>query len=313
MGGVKAELDKLIDRHSLPMEAFEGSYKPFDVSNYWLRRAVESDQIAAMTAWFEDRYFVPSSEDLKQKAYAEGGPLSAAPVLSQRFGRYASPNALEFAIEELHLRGGKRWAPVQVSSQDTYDDDFSIQVAEFSAPAKKILERVNEIKALQLLEEPFAKNYLVRNLAFGAAITALESFLWETMVYWVENDDDVVRRIVTTHPAFKDQLIKLGTIFEKRESLRTDILGFMQGVVWHNWDKVSTLYKYGLGLGKLNLDKFTPAVLTRHDIIHRSGLTKTGEKVEVTFEQISELCREISAFATSVSTRIEEEHVYLPF
>jgi hypothetical protein len=312
MGGIKAELDRLVAKHSLPMEAFAGSYDVFDISEYWLRRAKESEQIAAIIVWFEERYFVPNSEIQKQKAFAESGPISVRPVIAQRFGHCASADAVESAIEELQLRGNEQWAPVEIRSQSAYDEDFSIHVPRFSAPAQKTLDRLTEIKSLEFVGDEFdfsRDRLLIRNLAFGAAITALESFLWETMVYWVENDENVVRRIITTHPAFKDQLIKLSTIFEKQDDLRTDILGFMQGVVWHNWDKVSTLYKYGLGLERLNLDKFTPAVLIRHDIVHRSGFTRTGEKVEVSTHEIRELCSEISVFAMGVSARIEEKYV----
>jgi hypothetical protein len=315
MGGVKAELDDLVAKHDLPMEAFAGSCTPLDISDYWLRRAQHTEQISAIIAWFEARYFVPKSASHLQKALSEGLTISAAPIITQRFNNCVLDYALKCAIEILNRDGG-HWAPVQAVSPSAYDEDFAIHVALFSTPAQKTIDRLKEIQSLEFTADdlfPSRKTPLIRNLAFGAAITALESFLWETMVYWVENDDAVVHRIITTHPSFKDQLIKLSTIFDKQAVLRTDILGFMQGVVWHNWEKVSILYKYGLGLTDLNLNRFTPAVLKRHDIVHRSGFTKAGDAVKISTAEISDLCGEISAFAMDVSSRIEEEKFYVPF
>ena len=310
MGGVKAQLDDITERSNLPMEAYTGSYDCIDISDYWLSKADEWEQNTAMKIWFEERYFDPASEAglCEKNAYEDGGPFSPGPLILQRFSAYVSKEVIDRVIDELLFDGGERWAQRRIRKPDTYNEDFSIYVAARTAPLQKTLERIGEIRELLNLPGHSGATSLVRNLAFGAAITALESFLWETMVFWVENDEGVVRSIITTHPAFKDQPIKLGTIFKKSMHLKKDILGFMQGVVWHNWDKVGTLYNYGLGMKKLNLDHFSPAVLKRHDIVHRSGLTKDGEKVNVSVEEIVVLCQQISRFARSVSSQLEDAY-----
>lgn len=310
MGLVKAELDGLIERSNLPMEAFAGAVECFDICNSWLSAAEEWAQATAIKFWFEERYFDPSDESRlsPHEAYREGGPFQPGPLVRSRFSGYASTKALEGVIDELLFLGGDRWAKRLIRAPSTYDEDFAIFVEAYNVPLQNTLQRVGEIRELLILP-----SNLVRNLAFGASITALESFLWETMVFWVENDESVVRNIIIAHPAFKDQPIKLGTIFDKRETLTKDILGFMQGVVWHNWDNVATLYKYGLGLKKLNLDHFTPAVLKRHDIVHRSGLTKAGEQVVVTSVEILALCEQITIFAETVSSQLETYFAGVPF
>jgi hypothetical protein len=310
MGLIKAELDGLTERSNLPMEAFTGSVECFDICNSWLSTAEEWEQATAIKVWFEERYFDPTDESRlsPHETYREGGPFQPGPIVRSRFSAHASKVALDGVIDELLFSGGDRWAKRLIRVPSTYDEDFAIFVEAYSAPLQNTVQRVGEIR--ELLNLP---SNLVRNLAFGAAITALESFLWETMVFWVENDESVVRSLITTHPAFKDQPIKLGTIFDKRETLTKDILGFMQGVVWHNWDNVGTLYKYGLSLKKLNLDNFTPAVLKRHDIVHRSGMTKAGEHVVVTSAEIIALCEQITIFAASVASQLQKDFVDVPF
>lgn len=316
MGGVKAQLGDLADRSDLPMEAYAGSYECVDIDDSWLSQADERQQSAAMKVWFEERYFDPARESRESDgdAYEGGGPFSPAPQIRQRFSAWVAKEVIEGLIDELLFVGGERWAPRRIRPPEIYNEYFSIYVAARTAPLQKTMERIGEIRELLNLPGHASSVELVRNLAFGAAITALESFLWETMVFWVENEEGVVRNIITTHPAFKDQPIKLGTIFEKSTQLKKDILGFMQGVVWHNWEKVGTLYKYGLGIKKLNLDHFSSAVFKRHDIVHRSGFTKDGEKVSVSLDEIIILCQQISRFAVDVAKQIES--VYdddLPF
>jgi hypothetical protein len=307
MGGIKKHLEAFADQSNLPMEAYTGSYECIDIADSWISKADQQHQKSAMKLWFEERYVDPvcGTGISLTDPYADGGPFSPVLIVSQRFSGYVSNEVIESVVDELLFAGGERWAPRKFRTSGTYNEDFAISVAARTAPLQKTLERINDVRAILTLPADANGIALVRKLAYSAAITALESFLWETMVFWVENEDFVVHNIITKHPAFKDQPIKLGSIFDKTSQLKRDILGYMQGVVWHNWDKVGPLYSYGLGLKKLNFDLFSDAVLKRHDIVHRSGLTKQGESVSISIDEITRLCQQIARFALSVSNQLE--------
>jgi hypothetical protein len=88
------------------------------------------------------------------------------------------------------------------------------------------------------------------------------------------------------------------------ESLKTDILGYMQNIVWHNWSNVGPLFKYGLGV-QAGFRLFDDAIKKRHDIVHRSGHTKEGAKVDIGSQEISDLCAQIESFAYDLSQQVQ--------
>ena len=132
------------------------------------------------------------------------------------------------------------------------------------------------------------------NLAFGSVITSLESFLWETVTYWVDHDEAALANIVTRIQAFRDQPLKLGQIFEKRENLRDDIKAYLQSLVWHQWNKVAPLFNCGLEIDIPSFRQFDNALIKRHDIVHRSGFTKTREQVNIDVAEIEALCEQMN-------------------
>ncbi len=61
--------------------------------------------------------------------------------------------------------------------------------------------------------------------------------------------------------------------------------------------KVGPIFKYGLSVQLPSTKGFHGPLLKRHDVVHRSGLSKSGEPVDVTAEEIGDLRSKIEAFA----------------
>lgn len=127
-----------------------------------------------------------------------------------------------------------------------------------------------------------------RQVAFSAAIAALESFLYETMLYWIDANEKTLQNIVKGLPEFREEKYKVNLcdIFEKMESLKNDVKGHMQNMVWHNWKRVVSLLRIGLKIKTPSFGQFDSALLKLHDIVHRSGHTKDGEELTVTQDEI---------------------------
>lgn len=147
---------------------------------------------------------------------------------------------------------------------------------------------------------------LAERMAFSAAIAALESFLYETMLYWIDADEQTLKNIVKGLPEFREEKYKINLydIFDKMESLKNDVKGYMQNMVWHNWKRVVPLLRIGLAIKTPSFAQFDSALLKRHDIVHRSGHTKDGEEIAITREEIKELCSQITAFAAAINEAI---------
>lgn len=296
---------------NLPPEAFsswhvDGEFEPED---HWLRMASKDHQIIAMRAWFLDRYCDPTHDTPYNGReggfqFIHGGPFDPADVLPNRFARVVEEDVIQEVIDELHQQVGDEWAPVQRSFDDHYDDDYGVIIDDEDQPLAKLRDRLAQSKQVLTLQGNFSAQLLARNLAFGSVITSLESFLWETVTYWVDHDDTTMVNIVTKIQVFREQPLKLGEIFEKRETLKNDIKAYLQNLVWHQWKKVAPLFTLGLGIETPGFKQFEGALLKRHDIVHRSGFSKTGEQVNVDVAEIEALCEQIIQFATEVNEKL---------
>jgi hypothetical protein len=282
---------------------------PFDPQNHWLQTASKEDQLIAIRAWFLARYCDPIEEtpyigSERGFQFINGGPHDPTDVLFNRFSNFAHDDAIQEVVDEMHAKVGDEWAPVLYQPPPYYDDDYGVTVKDIGDPLRRLVDRLKQSRQVLTLEGDSSAKALVRNLAFSSTITALESFLWETVVYWVDHDEAVFANIVTKIPVFRDQTIKLGDIFEKRKTLVADVKGYLQKLVWHRLEHVAPLLKLGLGVNIPSLKQFENPLIKRHDIIHRSGFTKDGELVVVNVGEIDILCDQISSFAVALNREL---------
>ena len=296
---------------NLPPEAFStwDVDGPFDPQDHWLETAQKDHQLIAIRAWFLARYCNPVRNTPYNGReggfqFINGGPYDPADILPNRFSRAVDDDVIQEVIDELHQEVGGERAPVQSRIPAEYDEDYGVTIEESGQPFVRLHDRLEQSKQVLTLQGNFAAQYLARNLAFGSVITSLESFLWETVTYWVDHDDTVLKNIVTQIPVFRDETIKLGQIFEKRETLKNDVRAYLQNLVWHQWNKVAPLFKLGLEIDIPGFKQFEAALIKRHDIVHRSGFTKTGERVDVNVIAIETLCDQIIRFASEVSDKL---------
>jgi len=197
--------------------------------------------------------------------------------------------------------GGGQWAPIRREPQDDYDARFDLEVVDADEPLRRVRKRLVDCRQVLDLQGKADAVALARRLVFSAVIGVLESFLWELSQHWIEASDDALRDCVTRLPAIRDEQIKLGDVFKRHESIRAHVKGHLQNTVWHRWDKVSAIYKSGLGIILPSVKVFDDALIKRHDIVHRSGRTKDGTEVDVTNTEIEDLSRAVDRFAEVVS------------
>lgn len=311
--GWNDHLDDDNELANLPPEAF-GRFNvdgPFDPDDNWLQTASEEEQKVAIRAWFHARYCDPAHETpyiSREGGYQFiwGGPYDPADELPERFADVVNDDVIQEIIDELYAEVGDQWAPINYGPPDDYeyDERFDFQLLTQSEPLDRLKERLQHAQRVLTLEGDETAKKLVMNLVFGAAVAALEAFLWETVNYCVENEEDAIRNIVTNIQTLKDQPLKLGEIFEKHDKLKEIVKGYLQNLVWHRWDKVAPLFKLGLNIEPPSFKPFEDALIKRHDIVHRSGHDKSGNSIAVTNEEIIELCNKIELFATEIYSKL---------
>jgi hypothetical protein len=289
-----------------PHGDWQGEPDPVDVDlalrASLLRKEDEAMFRDAMRQWFLSHYADPAKvtplSENGDYIWTSGGPFEPKAVLVGRFGDLADLAMIEDLAEEFFLEVGSQWA--RKLRDDDYDQRFEVEIEDPDAPLLRLKDRMaKSCRALHLQGDASAMQ-LLPHLVYGSLISSFEAFLFETVTYWVENDEHVLKGIVTRLPALKDQPLKLGEIFREYDALNIRVKGYLQSLVWHQWDKVAQLFTYGFGFRPPSFKPFNDALLKRHDIVHRSGHDKDGNPVDITAADVSALAGAIEMFAQNV-------------
>lgn len=298
---------------NLPPEAWGNTFNvdgPFDPNNFWLKSASEDEQIIAMREWFLARYCDPANStpyNGREGGYqfVHGGPYDPEDKLYERFGANVSDDTIIKVIDEMYEMVGEDWAPIQSDYRDDeYDYLYELSLDNKDRPVNNLIERLDQIKLILTLQGDSQAKKLVINFALGAAIGALEAYLWEVAYYWVEHDEDVYKNVIENLQHFNEQPIKLGDIFKQQENLKIKVKEYLQNLVWHRWDQVGRLFQAGFGFKAPSFTVFDDALKKRHDIVHRSGFDKNGNAVVVSIDEIEFLRNTILKFSTTLEQNL---------
>ncbi len=300
-------LNEMSDLPEVPRAAFS-NFEQREISDDWLATAKPEEQVAAMVEWFRARYEDPAHETPYMGSeggyiWVHGGPYDASEEIQERFGHIVQFEVMEAAADHVVGEDGTwEWAPTQLTyyreEQDVFVDDKDI-------PLQKLGERLDGLLAVLTLQGDARAVEMARNLAYAGVISSLETFLWETMAYWVDHDEQTVQSLIKEHPVFKDRKIPLGSIFEVYESVGVQVKSHMQRMTWHRWDEAKSLVEHGLGIESPSLSPFEAATQKRHDIVHRLGHDVDGSPVNITVEEVRALTEEVQRFATELHRLID--------
>lgn len=278
-----------------------------EVEDRWLEQASPEDQAAAMAQWFLARFCDPAEETPYMSSedgyiWVRGGPYDATEQIEGRFDGVASEEAIQAAIEHVERDGIYDWAPTPLTYFDDIDD---VHIDDRNEPTLRLERRINYLVDVLGLEGAEDAKGTARNLVYVGLISALEAFLNETMLYWVSTRPEVVQAIVTEHPKFKNQEIRLGSIYSTHASLEGQVKAHLRKVVWHRVDDAVSLFKHGLGI-EIGFHRFKEEITIRHDIVHRFSEDSNGDPVGIEDEDVRALAGKIVEFANEIDEKIAE-------
>jgi hypothetical protein len=309
MSIVKRMMDDDDDLPDVPPDAYSDARRR-EIDNTWLAAAGENEQVAAMVEWFHARFWDPANDTPYMSSeggyiWVHGGPYDATEELQSRFCGVASEEAIEQAIDSVQSDGIYDWAPTHLTY---YDEEQDVFVDERNDPTLRLEERLGKIKAVLDLQGDADAIETARHQAYAGVVAALETFLWETMAYWVENDPTTVSNLITKLQVFSERTMKLGDIYSMNEKLKSEVKAYMQHMVWHRWDDVARLVKCGLDIELPSLRPFIEPTKKRHDIVHRSGQDVDGNPVVITADDVRALSDIVLEFANDLDERIARDH-----
>jgi hypothetical protein len=304
------------DRPELPPEAGDTEVRRFDPDDEWIKTASKELQIEAMRRWFYGRYEdpveeTPYSSEEGGYIFIHGGPYDPNDEIQERFSHVVEYEVMDELIQDLYGEVGDEWAPIDDGSQ-YYDDELSMLIVHRTDPHRMLSDRLEQIEAILTVSGDPQAIELTIQLAHGAVITALESYLWDIVSYWAANDEGTLRMLVATNKDFQSKSLQLSAIFERMENLKQEVDTYLQELVWHRLDKVKPLIESGLKINVTEIGDLMGEVLVRHDIVHRGGRTKKGEPVSVSGNDVRRIVKMVSTFADEIETELNRRYPEQP-
>lgn len=301
----------------LPSEAGDVDDPKFDPNDNWLKTAERSLQIEAMRQWFYCRYMDPAHEtpyDSSEGGYQfiYGGPYDPNEEIQERFSEIVPYDVMEELIHDLYLDVGHEWAPV-LSSEDFYDWAFTPDVKTRDDPYASLCERLNQIGGLLKIDGNADTKQLLFQMGHSSIITTLETFLADTVLYWVRTDEQVLKDFVGHTKELKERTLSLASIFERFDQLDNEVEKFLQEQIWHRLDKVKPMMEQGLKIELPDISELMKEVLVRHDIVHRAGKTKEGDVVALRVEDVLRVRDLVNGFASAIGGELNRRFPRMPF
>ena len=298
--------------YTAPNEAF--TEKDNEVDNDWLTslQATELHINDAMRRWFLARFCHPAQagyeySDQTGYLFLDGGPFNPQEELFNRFQGYVDESLISKAAEELVEESGEYWAPTALTK---YRQDEDVDVDERSDTMQRLDFRISRLQDILQLEGDIVAETAARNLVYAAVFSALETFLWETLVYWIEVDSRVMRNLLSHHPVFKAKTFSYDDVLDSKDLVgdaKIAIRTHLQNTVWHRWDRASKLYSIAFRMEFPDPFELEGPLKIRNDIVHRSGISVEADQERiVTGEEVHSLCRVVMNFANLLEQNIAE-------
>lgn len=295
------------DYPDLPDEAGANTRSGFEPKNEWLLSAPPNLRHEAMRQWFLSRYWDPANDTPYNGReggylYIHGGPYEAEDELYERFGDLFDDEIVRAVIDDVESGGIFEWAPIH--TEPDYDDYFALKFESESLPYEQFVQRLSEIDALNATALDPEHTRLLRQLLYSHLIAALETYLSDTMSYWIKADEAVFRRFIFHCSEFKQEKLFLSDIFNRLESLHDQVEKYIQKTVWHRLDRVIPLFASALDIERPEIEQLMGHIVIRHDIVHRGGRTKDGNHVEITADKLAELREYVASFVAKIEDEI---------
>ncbi len=139
---------------------------------------------------------------------------------------------------------------------------------------------------------------------YSSSITCLEDYLSTTLIKKILNNDSFFKNFVKTNPKIINRKFSLNEIYEQLNRIR-DIVKFeLVNVIYHDLPKVKLMYQSSLEITFPEIDDLVLIIQKRHDMVHRNGKDKEGNKIEISKEIVDNIIDMVQYFIMDLESRI---------
>ncbi|MCP3468205.1 hypothetical protein [Bradyrhizobium sp. CCGUVB23] len=156
--------------------------------------------------------------------------------------------------------------------------------------------------------------HLVNRMIFSHQVTALEAYLSDTLTKAVLADRTAKARLMSNDAELSKERFSLAEIASDPGLVESKVREYLRSILYHNLPKVDFLYSTALGIRILGLAKdkalLFKAVMQRHDCVHRNGIDRDGQRLEVfTKRYVQDTADLIKAFVMKIENEVRSRSV----
>lgn len=151
-------------------------------------------------------------------------------------------------------------------------------------------------------------NGSLARMLYANVITAMETYLSDTLRKQVLKRDAVLRRFVKNHDAFKNSKKEpVSEVFAIYDRINELVNEAIDGLSFHNVAAARKLYKEVLATSFPDeIDELFKAVAIRHDIVHRNGKDVRNNAVVVTMAEVRKLAQLVDDTVMYIDKQVKD-------
>lgn len=195
--------------------------------------------------------------------------------------------------------------PYELDFGSYYQYEFE-SISENDRHFDKFSSEINNLLLLSKIETETSKlkDILLRQIFIGI-IGSLETFLSEVFIVLTLSNKKYLESFVATFPEFKKSKFTLSEIFTQHEKIFETTKKAMLDIIYHNLPVVKNMYISTFEIKFPEIGEVNKFIVKRHDLVHRNGKTKDGEKLTITNAEIESMVEVIKMFVNEVSIELK--------
>jgi hypothetical protein len=220
-------------------------------------------------------------------------------------------NELQFKVTEHNGAVNLQVLKVEESDYDL-DNDYCGWIEEPELRTiDYLLDSLGEIEYIVRSAEKEHFTETIHKMAFTHAVTAMETYLCDTLIHKISTDDSTfinalktVDQINITKNITEIDIAEKSISIQINKNVVDEVKQILKMFLYHNFKKVKNLYKKILDIDLPINKKIKNFMILRHNIVHRNGKTIEGNPIEITSEIVELLVSEIRSLAVFIDEQL---------
>jgi len=170
--------------------------------------------------------------------------------------------------------------------------------------AIKDLRQLNKL----IVDDENLQQVLLRQIYIGA-IGTLEVFLADCFINITIDKPKYLKQFVQTNPELKNRKFEIQDIYQVYDKIIQITKEVMYDTIYHNLSKVREMFRTTFSMKFPDISEALKAVHKRHDLVHRNGKGKSGEKITITANEVSQTISMIELLVENIKKELQNANV----